>query len=231
VVEIEVTAARPQISASSRGFTLIEMMVAVAILGLVMVMLYEGFHSVAGSKVHAENRLAVDQAARTILWQMGNELRGAVQTAIAPSRVMLVGEARMAGGHPIDNLLFSTLDPGHRRTVEDFGPEEILSYTLTPDPAHRGWFILTRDQASGLLNEALPASHGPTGVVLANDVLSLHIRYFDGQSWSESWDSRSLPPGRALPREVSIDLQMAGAGGTPLTLSTVVTLPMALTRW
>ena len=59
-------------------------MLATAILGMVLVMLAGSFHAVAGSKSHGENRIAIDQAARTILAQMSDELRGAVQTPIYP---------------------------------------------------------------------------------------------------------------------------------------------------
>jgi hypothetical protein len=62
-------------------------------------------------------------------------------------------------------------------------------------------------------------------------LLSIRIRYFDGNTWSESWDSQSLPPGRQLPDEVSIELTMATRSGIPFSLATAVTLPMAYLQW
>jgi prepilin-type N-terminal cleavage/methylation domain-containing protein len=213
-----------------RGFTLIEMMIAIVVLGFILVMLAESFHAVAGSKVHGENRLAVDQAGRTILMEMSDELRGAVQTPIIASRVVLIGEARMGGGQAMDSVTVSTLDPGHRRSLEGFGPEDTVSYFTAPNRDHPGWYLLERMQNSSLLTNP-PSAGSDNTVILANNLLALHIRYYDGQTYSESWNSSSLPPGQELPVQVTIELEMASAGGAPLTLATAVMLPMAFAQW
>jgi hypothetical protein len=67
--------------------------------------------------------------------------------------------------------------------------------------------------------------------VLANNLVSLHVRYFDGSIWHESWDSSSLPPGRQLPLAVAIDLVIADSRGRPVGFSTQVNLPMSLSQW
>jgi prepilin-type N-terminal cleavage/methylation domain-containing protein len=212
------------------GFTLIEIMLAVAILGMVLLMLAQSFHAVAASKVHGENRIAIDQSARTILAQMSDELRGAVQTPFYPSRVSMVGLARMEGGQPMDTFTVSTLDPGHRRSLEGFGPEDTVGYVTAPNPDRPGWFLLERVQYSSLLTNP-PTLANAAPVVLANNLISLHIRYFDGDNWSESWDSTSLPPGRSIPVQVAIDLKTGSTSGAALALSTAVTLPMAFQQW
>jgi prepilin-type N-terminal cleavage/methylation domain-containing protein len=219
-----------KMSKSPRGFTLIELMLAVAILGLIMVMLTGAFHAVATGKIQGENRLGVDQTARAILWQMSNEIRGAVQTPLIASHVLLVGQARARSGTPIDSITVSTLDPGHRPMLEDFGPEDVISYTSTPNPNRRGWSLLTRTRTSGLISNTA-GRNATSSTVLAGNLLSLHMRYFDGSKWTESWDSESLPPGRALPQEVSIDLVLAAPNGAPVALSTMVSVPMAFAQW
>lgn len=219
-----------RMSKAPRGFTLIELMLAVAILGLIMVMLTGAFHAIAAGKVQAENRLGVDQTARAILWQMSNEIRGAVQTPLIASHVMLAGQARTRSGTALDSITVSTLDPGHRPTLEDFGPEDVISYTSIPNPKHRDWSLLTRTRTSGLLFNA-GGRNATSSMVLADNVLSLHMRYFDGNKWTESWDSQSLPPGRALPQAVSIDLVVSAPNGAPVALSTMVSVPMAFAQW
>ena len=212
------------------AFTLIEIMLAIVILGMVMVMLAESFHAVGASKVHGENRIALDQAARTILSQMSDELRGAVQTPFIASRVLLIGDARKEGGLPMDTFTVSTLDPGHRRSLEGFGPEDTVAYVTAPNPDHPGWFLLERMQYSSLLlNRRTNGNSSP--VTLANNLMSIHIRYFNGDNWRESWDSTSLPAGRSLPAQIAIELKMGSASGGALTLSTAVSLPMAFQEW
>lgn len=215
---------------AARGFTLLELMVAIAILGLIMVMVAESFHAVAQSKVHAETRIAIDQSARLVMFQLSNELRGAVQTPFIPSHVLLLGQAHQQNFQPMDTITFSTLDPGHSRYIEDFGPEVTIAYTTAPNPDHRGWSLLERTQFSSLLSNP-PTGQAAVTTVLADDLLALHIRYFDGVNWSESWDSTQLSPGRMLPMEITIDLRFASTGGVPLTLSTAVAPPMAYQQW
>jgi len=212
------------------GFTLIEIMIAVVVLGLILLMLTQSFHAVATSKVHGESVLAVAQAARNITLAMSDELRGAVQTPFTASKTMLAGHARMQHFVPVDTLSVSTLDPGHRRSIEGFGPEEIVEYTTAPNPAHNGWNLLMRRQYSALLDSP-PASFNNPPTLVANNIISLHLRYFDGNRWTESWNSDSLAPGQALPQEVAIELVMGAPTGQPISLSTVVMLPMAFQQW
>jgi prepilin-type N-terminal cleavage/methylation domain-containing protein len=209
-----------------RGFTLLELMLAVSILGLIVVMLAQSFHAVATSKLHAEERLYSERSGRAILWQMSNEIRGAVQTPLAPSRVVVLGAAKYQGGSPVNTLTVSTLDPGHRRSLDGYGVEEMVTYAATPNPNHRGWFLLERSQYSGL-----GSGNNPTPIIVADNMLSLKLRYFDGQQWDQVWNSENMSPGRQVPVAVSIDLSLAGPRGQPLAFSTQVTVPMAIMQW
>jgi len=208
------------------GFTLIELMLAVAILAIIVVMLAEAFHAVSQSKLHAEARLTSERSGRAILWQMSNEIRGAVQTPLTPSRVIVLGAARYQGGAPTNTLTVSTLDPGHRRAIDGYGAEEIVTYNAIPNPNHRGWFLLERSQYS-----ALGTGGNPMPIVVADNLLGLKLRYFDGQQWGEVWNSENMSLGRQIPVAVSIDLSLAGPRGEPLAFSTQVTLPMAIMQW
>jgi type II secretory pathway pseudopilin PulG len=214
----------------SAAFTLLEIMLAVAILGVILIMLASSFHAIAGGKVQAENRLAVNDEGRAIMSELCDEIRGAVQTPVIASRVLLMGEASMSNNAPLDSLIISTLDPGHRRALEGFGAEDTISYTTAPNPNHSGWFLLLRSQGSSLLGIGT-GGDALAPVVMADNLLSLHVRYFDGNSWNEGWNSQSLPPGQQLPVAVTIDLVLAGPNGTPLPLSSGVTLPMAFQQW
>jgi general secretion pathway protein J len=210
-----------------RGFTLIEMMLAIGVLALILTMLAGSFSAVAHSKVHAEGRLMVDREGRALLWQLTKELRNAVQTPYQASNVALFGNGHMGNGVPIDTITMSTFSGGHRRAITGMTPETIVTYDLTPNPDQPGWYVLQRSQQSGLLTNSVT----PQSTVLANNVLSLHFRYFDGTKWDESWDSASLPRGRQLPFAVAIQVQMAAPGGHVMDFATQVTVPMAIPQW
>jgi general secretion pathway protein J len=210
-----------------RGFTLIEMMLAIGVLAMILTMLASSFSTVAHSKVHAEGRLMVDREGRALLWQLTKELRNAVQTPYTASNVGLFGNGHMSNGVPTDTMTLSTFSGGHRKALTGMTPETIVSYNLASNPDQPGCFILQRSQQSGLLTSAVT----PQMTTLASNVLSLHFRYFDGQKWDESWESSSLPQGRQLPVAVAIQIQMAAPGGQVMNFATQVTLPMAIQQW
>jgi len=210
-----------------RGFTLIEMMLAIGVLALILAMLASSFSTIAHSKVHAEGRLMVDREGRALLWQLGTEVSNAVQTPYALSNVALLGNGHMGNGLPIDTITMSTFSAGHRRAITGMTPENIVTYNLTPNRDRPGCYLLQRSQQSGLLTST-PALQS---MVLADNVLSLHIRYFDGQRWGESWDSSSLPQGQQLPIAVAIRIQMAAPGGRVMDFATQVTVPMGIAQW
>ena len=210
-----------------RGFTLIEMMLAIGVLALILVMLASSFSTIAHSKVHAEGRLMVDREGRALLWQLTKELRNAVQTPYTASNVALFGNGHMGNGAPIDTITLSTFSGGHRKALTGLTPETIVTYNLTANPDQPGWHLLQRSQQSGLLTSTV----SPQTTTLADNILSLHFRYFDGQKWGESWESSSLPQQRQLPVAVAIQIRMGAPGGRVMDFATQVTLPMAIQQW
>jgi len=221
------TTRRTSTHRAPHGFTLIEMMLAIGVLALILTMLASSFHTVAASKAHAEGRLMVDREGRALLWQLTKELRNAVQTPYTASNVALFGNGHVSGGVPADTITMSTFSGGHRRALTGLTPETIVTYNLISNPDQQGWLMLERSQQSGLLTGAV----SPQTTTLADNVLSLHFRYFDGQKWGESWDSSSLSQGRQLPVAVAIQIKMAAPGGQVMDFATQVTVPMAIQEW
>src|SRR5260370_12547222 len=98
-----------------RGFTLIEMMLAIGVLALILTMLASSFSTVAHSKVHAEGRLMVDREGRALLWQLTKELRYAVQTPYTASNLDLFCNGHMSAGVHADTVSHSPFDVGRAR--------------------------------------------------------------------------------------------------------------------
>lgn len=219
---------RSQTHTAEHGFTLLELMLSVGLLGLLVVMLYASFRAVVESKLHAEDRLNAEQQGRNVIWQMSREIRGMVQTPLVQSNTLLLGQGHTQSSHPLDTMTFSTLYVAHRRSLTSFGTEELVSYTTVPTRRHPGWFTLLRGQTSALIPLGAGAS-ATAPLALADNVLSLHLRYFDGVRWVESWDSRGAVAGQVLPQAISLDLTLAGPRGRPVSFSTLVSVPMAFT--
>lgn len=216
-------------SSRTPGFTLLELMIAISILSLVLVMIAGSFNAVIHSKFHGEEHLYVDREGRGIVREISDELRGAIQIPIAASHVALIGTAQMRDRIPIDGIAVATLSGGHRRAITGFGTEELVAYSVTPNRRHRQWFVLTRTEMSGLLTGYASATSPP--IILADNLVMLHIRYFDGDSWVESWDSSAMPANHQLPIAASIDLALGTDSGRVINFSTQLVLPMAVPVW
>ena len=221
------TTRRTSTNHAPRGFTLIEMMLAIGVLALILAMLASSFSTVAHSKVHAEGRLMVDREGRALLWQLTKELRNAVQTPYVASNVALFGNGHIGSQGPIDTITMSSFSGGHRRAIIGMTPETIVTYNVTSNPQQPGLYLLQRSQQSGLMTSSAALQN----TVLADNLLSLHIRYFDGDRWGESWDSSSLPRGRQLPFAIALQIKMAAPGGQSMDFATQITVPMAFTQW
>ena len=121
----------------------------------------------------------------------------------------------------------STFSGGHRRSINGMTPEFIVTYNLVPNSNLPGWYLLQRSQQSGLLT----TSNANQSTVLADNVRSLHLRYFDGQSWGESWDSSSLPAGARFRSRWRSRFQLMAPGGLVMDFATQVTVPMGVAEW
>lgn len=204
-------------------------MLAITILAIVLIMIAGSFSAVIHSKAHGEARLDVDRQGRAIMWELANEIRGAVQTPNPISNVLLVGLGQMRDGVPVDAITVSTLAAGHRRAITGLDAEQLVSYSVRANPRVRGWYILMRNQRSGLL--VSNASFAMAPIELADNIVSLHFKYFNGGDWLESWNSTAIPPPAQLPMAVSIDLVLGTGTGRPMNFSTQVVLPMAIPVW
>ena len=206
-------------------------MIALAILALILIMISGSFNAVVHSKVHGEARLDVDREGRAIMWQLANEIRGAVQTTPPnpQSNVLLIGLGQMRSGAAIDAITVSTLNAGHRRSITGMSAEQLVSYSVTPNPRVRGWYILSRNQQSALMGVNGSFALPPTQ--LADNVVELHIRYFNGGDWLESWDSTAIPPPSQLPVAVSIELGLGTGSVRDMYFSTLVMVPMSIPIW
>ncbi|MHB8383062.1 MAG: hypothetical protein ACYDC3_12085, partial [Candidatus Binataceae bacterium] len=199
----------------------------IEILALIMAMMASSFHAVSASKLHAEGRMWSDRAGRSIIWELSSEVRGAVQTPAAPSRVLMHGTAQFLSGVAANSISVSTLNATHRRALVGFSSEDIVTYSLAPNPSHSGWLMLERSEQSGLASGGVQTMP----ILLADNVLSLRMRYFDGNQWGDTWNSDDLSPGSQLPIAVSFNLDMAAPNGRDLRFSTQVMLPMSIAVW
>lgn len=213
------------------GVTLIEVMVAMAILAIVATLLYTGFAQTASNKKRIESEQARNHEVRMGLERIVRELQMAfvsAQVNPVPSLIVVktafIGKDQM-GGSRIDFTSFS-----HQRLYRDAheSDQNELSYFLTDDPDFPGKDALVRREQNRIDDDP---QTGGTAQVLIHDVERFELSYLDPQTgeWLSTWDTTqgAMQPNR-LPSQVKITLTVPNirGDGPPLTVATRAPIPL-----
>jgi len=218
------------------GFTLLEVLISIAILAAITALLFGAFSAMKRSKDgltrlqdrHREGRLAMARVTR--------ELQSAYLSAHAPlNQALIVQKTLFKGerGTPVDRLDFTAF--ANRRLDRDSHSSDQceLSYFGSPNPDNSGQVDLARRIDTEL---DLEPDKGGRVEVLATDIDLFDLQYLDAQTgqWQESWDtSQSTGQPDRLPLQVRIILVLNGGaraasdrGRGTIRLVTKVGLPI-----
>ena len=192
------------------GFTLLEVLIAIAILGMIFYIINEVFFKTAASSEEVVNGNVIYQRARTALLRMTTELE---QTFLTTRRranfTVFMGIDRTQDGWPRDVLNFTATS--HERLAPDVKESDLceLSYFTTEDPETRKLALWHREDP----NPDEEKLSGGIAYELAEDVLGLDFAYYDGEKWVGEWSSEDS----GLPYAVRIALILADDQGKPHT--------------
>lgn len=206
---------------NARGFTLLEVMVAGAILSLILAALYGVFSRILASKRSTEERAARLRAAHTVLLRISEDLQGSFPFTAAEESFR--GETRQENGFPTAFLSFVSVAQLALTAQGSAGDLRRVEYRLVPDPVASSHYQLVRSVRLDLRADQDTADEL---VPLLLHVRGLRVRFFDGQRWAEEW-GRETTRGR-LPQAVEVTLYVDGQTDTEVSaLSTTVGLPLA----
>lgn len=184
---------------SSQGFTLLELLIAMAIFSLISIMSFSGLNTVLFNKENIDAELLrLSDIQRTML----NLSRDIEQSIDRPIRDGLGGStAALTGGNNIDSTLFELTRTGWRNPAEQHRSQlQRVAYSFEDNQLIRlTWYHLDH-----LLTDE------PTRRVLLNDVEEVRVRYLD-VDWLDRWpiftlDSKTSP--LSLPRAIEITLKL-----------------------
>jgi type II secretion system protein J len=190
------------------GFTLLEILIAIAILALVVSSLYGAYSGTLETTEMVESIRDVDQVARVALMQMVDDFKSLyyqkAQDEDEESPYSFGGftEVEGEGGAIVAFATTSSLD------FDMIFPSQRInwvSYVIEKQPDNEKLYRLVRSEVPFA---DLPGERQEVVVEIADGVESLSLTYFDedGQQFSQ-WDSKAEG---LLPRLVHIRLQMAG---------------------
>ena len=172
---------------TSRGLTLVELMIVLAVSGLLLGGTWQLYHSSLQACRHGLQEVRIALGARTVLRLMSRDIQNAFASAV-PYGIQGAHLPHTSAANAGRLALTTTADP--------LPGLQTIQYYLEPT-AGEGHLALKRALLSGedrTIQRVMP---------LSERLYGLHVRYFDGQIWHDAWQRADLP--RAL--EVTVLFQ------------------------
>jgi general secretion pathway protein J len=187
-------------TARPRGFTLVEILLALAILSAVLSLLLSSFTGAGRALEILTDRSGSFRQLRITMDRMGSELAGAFSSSALEATAFTCRQDRFSG-KPASTLIFTAFllpDVTGARP-----PADVVKIKYFPRVSADGRFIeLHREQSDlPLLENRIPTSESR----LASRLQGFRIELFDGTKWQEEWP----PPGGtrgALPKRARLVL-------------------------
>ena len=207
----------------ARGFTLIEVLVAVFILAMISTILYGSFKTTLDTQVRVKKSQMRWHVLRVGVSRMVREF---TQAYVSLNENLMATERRTyfvsEKGFDIDEVTFSSFS--HKRLVANSAESDqcLIRYYGAPDPDDPNKLNLMRRETRRIQNEPFEEIPGESYILL-EDVESVHYQFYDkpNDQWLEEWNTTSADgqPNR-LPDRIRIYVTVIDEKGEELMLVT-----------
>jgi general secretion pathway protein J len=211
---------RPATRAQS-GFTLIEVMLAMAILAFITSIMWGSFSQMARNKKALEASQERLHTVRVALMRMSRELEMAYisenqDTSLAYRPTFMVGSSQAA----VDDLSFSAFAHQRLRGGLAEGDTAVITYYGARDPDDGRVTNLMRRETRRLQAED-PATLPGESYVLCPDIASVKYSYYDfkKKEWQREWNTNTVGAD-FLPSHIRITLTVIDENGKEVAYST-----------
>jgi general secretion pathway protein J len=194
----------------SKGFTLIEVLLAMTILAVIMTVIYMSFSTAGRNVEQAEAIRDGADLARTLISRISDDIANAYvnRNMNYSARITIFdGEKDDVGvgsnGEKIrrDGITLTTLTNWRKPDSKEMEVWEV-GYFFKEKPDGNGYALFRREKRE--LNKDVPALEGGVEYEITERVESLQFRYYDGSNWTDAWD-KSL---NRVPTAVEIALTL-----------------------
>jgi general secretion pathway protein J len=198
------------VTVRARGFTLIEVMIAIGITAIVAAMAAGTIREIDRASDMARVQNDRYAGARVALSRVGHELSMAFLSDNFDNKRYRERPTLFVGRE--DELLFTTF--AHERLYRDAkeSDQAVVAYTVERDPDHPGEEALFRRAKARIDDEP---DRGGRRDLVADHLRTFRIRYWDEKrrDWAREWTTRSTEHASELPRRVRIEMEVALADG------------------
>lgn len=219
------------------GFTLVELLIAVGITGIITVLVYGSFARTFDTREFVLKSQERYHTVRVALERMSREISMAfvydcreVDTSTGERRHKTLFKVERDG--KIDRMVFSSFS--HLRLFKNANESDqnVLSYYSEGDPEDSSITNLVRREKTRIDGEP---EEGGEALVLCPDIESLRFELWDEEKedWAEEWDCSQIERLNRLPPTVRITLTVLDEYGeeTSLTTTTRIFVSKPLFNW
>ena len=194
-----------------RGFTLIEVMLAIAITAMIGTLIYGGFAQTALNRSRIEADLIHHRSVQLTLEKMARELSMAyVSTHVNPGTALQTMRTAFIGQDSGDEDRIDFTSFSHRRLYKDTheSDQNEISYFVARHPEEPATRVLARREQKRIDDD--PQRGGKVQILLEG-IEELDIEYLDPLSaeWVKSWDTtQAVGQANRLPSQVKITIKV-----------------------
>lgn len=206
----------------ARGFTLLEMLAATAMVAVLAGSLYASLHIAFKARASALSSVETVRKCNLCMELIGEDLR----SAMVPNGV-LAGEFVGSGGADVSgagaDLLSFYAATADVEPAVGTGDVSQIAYTceMASDTGGGEGLLLVRRVTANLL---APRTAEPRQEVLCRGLRALWLRYYDGSAWQDNWDSTTQD--NVLPQAVEVMIEWEPPPGAAGRLtSRVIPIP------
>lgn len=220
---------------SPKGFTLLEVLIAMFIFSVVLSTLYVAYTGTFHDIEETEFQADIYQTARTVLERMTEDLESVYMVSRAkdskadeanqPTR--FVGKMAEIEGRRLDTLRFASKAHIAFNGDEPYPGTAEIVYYVRENSEEDGDFTLYR---SDMANFGQGEEEGTGGWILCNRLHAIHFTYYDEEGGAhDNWDSTEESFKDKLPSGISILLELANRTDpqSSIKFMTGVALPMS----
>ena len=184
---------------SEKAFTLLELLVAMSIMAVITAALYSTLHLAFRAKDSVDRLISPIAAANAVFDVIRSDLACAVDPSMNLSGPFVGEEAAISDNSSISFYTSNYMSEDDEIACDIYQVE----YALEKYDQWEG-YALVKNSSTNLLSQSEVVSQTE---VLCRGVYSLDIEYYDGVSWTTSWDSENMTY-TLLPPLVKITMEM-----------------------
>lgn len=207
---------------TEKGFTLIEVLLAIFIGSIVLTVLYSSFFQIIKAKDVAEGELDLYHEARVIFSKMTEDFQSAYPRGEVFNNSTIPTSTFFSGTKDGDNSRVTLTSLSRRPTVNSIDSDQAeISYYLEPVP-QSDLFYLVREE-----NPRIGTDSGGIKYPISESLVRFNLRYMTENDSEDSFvDEFNSDQTGSLPKVVEVTLILRSPRGQDVEFNTLILIPL-----